>query len=117
MIDYTLRVQGPCNHERRMRPTVTRVLRWFLSFQKSNKTTLTIWMSTDTDPVDIGELKNLILTLGKSRVFLDVPEAIRHQLGADISSGKTPVSGALGAFVAVLTSVSALFTNAFKFFD
>ncbi|KAL0267345.1 UNVERIFIED_CONTAM: hypothetical protein PYX00_009638 [Menopon gallinae] len=84
---------------------------------ESNKTTLTIWMSTDTDPVDIGKLKNLILTLGKSRVFLDLPEAIRHKLDAENSSAKTPVSGAIGAFVAVLTSVSALFTNAFKIFD
>lgn len=85
--------------------------------QNSNETTLTIWMSSDNDPVDVPKLKDLILTLQKNRVYLDVPEWLRKDLGLDTSSAKTPISAAQGALVALLTSVTALFSNILKFFD
>lgn len=75
-------------------------------------------MSTDSDPVDVAKLRDLILTLRKSRVYLDVPASLRDELNLDsYSSGKTPISAAQGALVALLTSVTALFSNFLKFFD
>lgn len=85
--------------------------------QNSNTTTLTIWMSSDSDPVDVAKLRDLILTLRKSRVYLDVPASLRDELNLDSSSAKTPISAAQGALVALLTSVTALFSNILKFFD
>ncbi|XP_008474004.1 uncharacterized protein LOC103511072 [Diaphorina citri] len=44
---------------------------------------LTIWMSTDSDKVCISKLKDLIRTIGKDRIFLDVPEFIREKLNSN----------------------------------
>lgn len=99
------------------KPGVISLVEEINDFQNSNTTTLTIWMSSDSDPVDVPKLRDLILTLRKTGVYLDVPDSLRTELNLDSSSAKTPISAAQGALVALLTSVTALFSNILKIFD
>lgn len=67
--------------------------------QASGKATLTVWSSDETDIVNVAQLKNNILAIGKDRVFLDVGEELAKQL--DLASS------ALSTCASVVTTLLA----------
>ncbi|KAK6640142.1 hypothetical protein RUM44_011828 [Polyplax serrata] len=52
-------------------------------YQGKNSTSVTVWMSTNSDPVDLNKLKKLVNNLGRRRVYLDVPKFVHDQIIPD----------------------------------
>jgi len=57
-----------------------------------NSSTLTIWQSSSTDKVNIKKAKDLIATIGRNKIYLDVPADLKKQL----LSNSATLSSSLG---------------------
>jgi len=51
--------------------------------ESGEKASLTVWQSSESDKTDAKELVSLIETIGRGKVFLDVPEELKKEV-ADI---------------------------------
>ncbi|XP_075225475.1 protein FAM151B [Lycorma delicatula] len=67
-------------------------------------TTLTIWMSNDSDKVNVEALKYLILDLGRDKVYLDLPAGLIQELNLNNNN-----SAASPLRISVATSYMVLF--------
>lgn len=66
---------------------------------------LTVWMSNDADPVNIPKLKHLLSTIGKNKVFLDVPDFIRERLNSTTDDSNPNRSCSMSGNVLLTTLV------------
>lgn len=58
----------------------------YLDLNKTNNVTMTVWSSAG-DYVDVGKLKDLILTFGVDKIYLDVPKELEDQLDLGSNAG------------------------------
>uniref|UniRef100_A0A8D8V2B3 Protein FAM151A n=1 Tax=Cacopsylla melanoneura TaxID=428564 RepID=A0A8D8V2B3_9HEMI len=69
---------------------------------------LTVWMSNDADPVSIPKLRTLLSTIGKDKVFLDVPDFVRDRLDKDTEE---PNHGPMLRSNVMITCLAALLVS------
>lgn len=73
----------------------------YLDLNRTNNVTMTVW-SSQGDHVDVKKLKDLILTFGVDKVYLDVPKELEDQLGLDKNGTIRLGSGWLGVLFLAL---------------
>lgn len=71
------------------------------------KSTLTIWSSAD-DPVNVDNLNSLILKIGVSKVYVDVPEELEKKLNLGSSSNR---AAHISVFSVILSTMVMLLTS------
>lgn len=86
---------------------IERLIKSVNAYQNKNATTITLWTS-DNDHIDINKLKEVVNKIGKSKVYIDVPDDIKKQITTSGAGVNT-----INIISLVATVIVALFLNSY----